>query len=421
MFQILKDFVNILPTFLIKFLHKLFCWYHSYICRLKDSQTPYTPPTWEKGGKIRIAFYHISGLHFGGTEKFLQIIAKHLDPNKFEVFFIYSSKSRTKDNLPSDTRKEYLLNSHVKLIEFEYESIDTTYPFYVKGTKPRLNQLLNQLRPHVVMSAGTGYPEYPLNIETKVPIIYTNNFGAGNTQKNFFSHICVSNTVANMTKRVTSSEKVITMYVQSEKPIFDTEDGKLLRARFNIPTTDTVFGRIGRASDDIFDPIGIKAFEKVVATRSDVHYLIMAAPPLFKTYVDEHKVKNVYFLPASGKESDVWAFHNAIDVLAHFRFDGESFGLNIAESMIVGNPIITHKSHIWNAHLEYLDNNFSRVANKDDFEQYARFMVEFADLHKNGGLLHLRKAAAKKASDIFIIDNNIVKIENLIIDHLSTP
>lgn len=419
MFSILKDVVNILPTFLIKFLHKLFCWYHSYVCRLKDSQTPYTPPLWKKGERIRILFYHISGLHFGGTEKFLQIIAKHLNSDKFEAFFVYSPKSRTVDNLPSDTRKPYLRNTTIKLIPFDYVAIERKYPFYVKEMKPSLNQILNEIKPHVVFSAGTGYPEYPLNIETKVPIIYTNNFGAGNTQKNFFSHICVSHTVANMAKKIIPEEKITVMYVQSENPL-DTGKGKALRLKFNIRATDTVFGRIGRASDDIFDPIGIKAFEKVVATRSDVHYIIMAAPPLLKKYINEHNIKNVHFLPASGNEEDVWAFHYAIDVLAHFRLDGESFGLNIAESMIVGNPIITHKSHIWNGHLEYLDDSFSRVADKNDFSQYASFMLDFAELKKNNLLNNLGLKAQEKAQKLFLIENNIKKIEDIITKHLST-
>src|SRR5689334_12661191 len=45
--------------------------------------------------KKKILFYHISGLSFGGTEKALQIIAKHIDKEKYDVFFMYSSKPRT--------------------------------------------------------------------------------------------------------------------------------------------------------------------------------------------------------------------------------------------------------------------------------------------------------------------------------------
>ena len=43
-------------------------------------------------GRPRVLFYQLSGMSFGGTEKNLQILAKHLSPDKYDVFFMYSSK-----------------------------------------------------------------------------------------------------------------------------------------------------------------------------------------------------------------------------------------------------------------------------------------------------------------------------------------
>lgn len=85
----------------------------------------------------------------------------------------------------------------------------------------------------------------------------------------------------------------------------------------------------------------------------------------------------MHFLDPIYAEEDVWAFHNAIDVLAHFRYDGESCGLNIAESMLSGNPIISHRSRIWNAHLEYLSQDNSFVAGIDDIDAYGNAMEFF--------------------------------------------
>ncbi|MBC7981814.1 hypothetical protein H7X65_01940, partial [Candidatus Parcubacteria bacterium] len=133
-----------------------------------------------------------------------------------------------------------------------------------------------------------------------------------------------------------------------------------------------------------------------------------------KKLVIEKKIPNVHWLEPSYLEDEVWAFHQAIDVLAHFRNDGESFGLNIAESMLVGNPILTHKSHIWNAHLEYLDNSFSRYTDKDDYEQYAKNMIEFAELHNSGKLKEMGQEAKIKAEGLFLIENCIGKYENII-------
>ncbi len=109
----------------------------------------------------------------------------------------------------------------------------------------------------------------------------------------------------------------------------------------------------------------------------------MTPPPILKKIVDEEKIPRVHFLPPSGKENDVWAFHGAIDVMSHFRRDGETSGVAIAESLTIGNPVITHKSHIWNAHLEYLTEECSRIAEIDDFNEYANYMEEFINLKVN--------------------------------------
>src|SRR3989338_3476490 len=412
--QTIKNILYKFPFSTRKILYGCYCSLKALHCSIKDKHSPFTPVKKVVTRKTKVLFYHVSGLHFGGTEKFLQILAKHLDKNKFDVFFVYSPKSRTSDNFPADSRRSYLENTGITLVPFDYEKIESKYPFYIQDAKPTLNKILNDYKPHVVISTGTGYPEYPLNMETKVPIIMLNNFGAANTQSNVVMNICVSDTVAKMAGRITPAEKLITMYVQSERPSLNMENGNAIRRKFGIDIADTVFGRIGRASDDIFDPIGILAFEEVVKERDDVHYLIMSAPPALKKMVIDRNIHNVHFLPASGQEKDVWAFHAAIDVLAHFRLDGESFGLNIAESMLAGNPIITHKSHIWNAHLEYLDDSFARIADKGDTHTYARYMLEFAKLKQMNQLADLGINAKSKAERLFLIENNINFFEEII-------
>lgn len=413
--QIIKKFLFKLPFSARYKLYGYYCSFKALECLTKEKNVTYTAEKHIAGEKIKVLFYHISGLHFGGTEKFLQILAKHLDKNKFEVFFVYSSKSRTPDNFPADSRRSYLEDTTITLLPFDYKKIELKYPFYIHNASPTLNQILNRVRPHMVISTGTGYPEYPLNLETRVPIIMLNNFGASNTQKNVVMNICVSQTVANLAKRITPAEKIMTMYVQSERPYLNTEDGSAIRRKFGIADTDTLFGRIGRASDDIFDPIGILAFEELLTKRDDVHYVVMSAPPALEKIVAERNIKNVHFLPASGYEKDVWAFHSAIDVLAHFRLDGESFGLNIAESMLAGNPIITHKSDLWNAHLEYLDDSFARVVEKDDYHTYASYMLEFTELKNTPKLKKMCESAQSKAQTLFLIENNISSFENIII------
>ena len=178
----------------------------------------------------------------------------------------------------------------------------------------------------------------------------------------------------------------------------EKERGKQIRKEFGISDNDFVFGRIGRNADSIFDPIGIRSFQKILKEFPKAHYIIMSSPPILAKIVHDENIPNVHFLPPSGDELSIWGFHYAIDCLAHFRYDGETFGLNIAESMYAGNPIISHRSHIWNAHTEYLSSSFARVAKEDDVEMFASYMKEFISIKENDPVLWKKMKTSANAS-----------------------
>lgn len=357
----------------------------------------------------RILFYDINGLSYAGTQKFEQILAKHLDKSKYEIYFMYSSKKHNE-------RKEYLENSGVKLIDFDYKEVSKDLPFYVSGMRPHIFDVIKENKIDILIVTGSGYPEFPTANITKMPIIFLNIFGSVSVQKNIVMHFCISNLLADILRFSLPSNKIEVMYVPSEGP--DNEAvvrGARLRESLDIKPEEMVFGRIGRPDDNIFDPIGIKAFKKSLMTYPDIHYLIMAPPPMLVNIVNDEKISNVHFLNPTADERSIWEFHYTIDAMAHFRYDGETCGLNIAESMLCGKPIITHESPIWNAHLEYIDNTFGRVAGINDVDAYADFMMEFVKLKKNSALQNLENSAKKKATEIFSVDIAIKKLENAII------
>jgi glycosyltransferase involved in cell wall biosynthesis len=137
----------------------------------------------------------------------------------------------------------------------------------------------------------------------------------------------------------------------------------------------------------------------------------MAPAPAAIDFVKEKNIPNIHFLPPSGNEKDIWAFHFAQDAMAHFRKDGETQGLNISESMLAAKPIISHKSTVWNAHVEYLANDFSRVAEVDAVDEYAGFMEEFIKLKASGQLAAMGQKAKQAGEQLFLIENNINTFE----------
>jgi glycosyltransferase involved in cell wall biosynthesis len=242
-----------------------------------------------------------------------------------------------------------------------------------------------------------------------------NIFGAPTIQENVKKIIYISNEVRKHAEKWTGYQKVATVsYCPIANPPIDIDT--TLRERLGIPLNAFVLGRIGRADDSIFDQIGIRAFAEVVKSHSDLHYIIMSPPPILEKIVAEDKITNVHFLPPSGKEADVWAFHKALDVFAHFRFDGETSGVAIAESLILGNPVITHRSRIWNAHLEYLAPDFAKIAEIDDVSSYAKYIVEFMEIKQNNPLEWQKTRAAALSCGEYNFSSKIYseKIRNMI-------
>lgn len=363
--------------------------------------------------KKNILIYHITALSFGGTEKNLQLIAKYLNKDKYNVYILHATD---KEN----NRLDYLKNENVHIIDFSYSRVEKHWPYVIHDMNPKIDDVINKYDIDLIITATPGQTIYPLIQIRKIPIIVLNIFGSFNIQKNIIKNICLSPDVKIKSSVIINEDKLSMQYIPSERPIINKDKSKNIRERFGIKDNELVFGRIGRSDDSIFDPIGLLAFEVTVKKYPNIHYIIMSPAPLAIKLVKERNIPNIHWLDPSYKEEDVWAFHEAIDVLAHFRRDGESFGLNIAESMLVGNPILTHKSHIWNSHLEYLEDDFSKYSEQDDYMQYSDNMIYMINKHNKGELKDIGEKARIKAEKLFLIENIIIKYENMIDRVIST-
>jgi glycosyltransferase involved in cell wall biosynthesis len=352
---------------------------------LKKSRTSHS--------KKRILIYHISGLSFGGTEKNLQMVANGL-VKEYEVYYMYAG---------TESRKGYLHND-IKLIPFSYTSVEKNSPYYISGMNPHIKQVIEDYEIDMLIVSDVGHALYPFITITDIPIVMINNFGAPTLQKNIAHVNYVSETVRDHAFFWIGNQTHSVLYTPTTRPM-KKEDVEDLRKELNIPDDHFVFGRIGRESDDIFDPIGIRAFQKVIEEYPSTHYIIMNAPPKLLKIIDEDKIPNVHLFSSKGDEAWVWKFHYALDALGHFRYDGETLGLNIAESLMVGNPILTHRSRIWNAHTKYLQPTFARIAEIDDVDMYAQNMKEFINAKKDlQTWKSMREAAYNAGHRLFDLD-----------------
>ena len=97
-------------------------------------------------GKTNILVYHISALSFGGTEKNLQMIAKYLDKNKYNVFLMHGTKTEK-------NRLDYLKDTGVNIIHFEYDKVQPRWPYFLYNMDPKLETIINENKIDCIITA----------------------------------------------------------------------------------------------------------------------------------------------------------------------------------------------------------------------------------------------------------------------------
>lgn len=101
-----QKIANKLPKWILPIARKAYCYYQKYatILASKKEAFSYVPHK----DKKRVLIYGISALSFGGTEKNLQIIAKYLDKEAYDVYFMYGTKPRKLGNYNAKMIEERL-------------------------------------------------------------------------------------------------------------------------------------------------------------------------------------------------------------------------------------------------------------------------------------------------------------------------
>ncbi len=312
--------------------------------------------------KYNLLFFHPQGLFYGGTEKLLQIFAKYLS-SEFNVFYAYAPQC-------GEERKEYFSGTAVKLVPFSFKSQRAYEPFDYAGLTPKVEDLINKYHIDCICLPVYSKYQFPLNtISAAMPFVLTSPFGHfatnGSVQRVFVSG------KSNLERMQRTGVKIAELIYD---PIEDFEPGYLNKG----PVNDVVvFGRVGRADNNIFDPISLKAYAKLEKKYGNkVKYEWLTPPPAAEQLAKELGLNN--FTVDPGTQQDYLPkFYQRVDILAHARKDGETFGKAIAEAMLAGLPIVTHRSHGYNEHLYLLDQSYARYSEPDDVEKYFENMEGF--------------------------------------------
>lgn len=298
--------------------------------------------------------HHSNLLGMGGTEKSMQYMLEHLKGAGHDCWCVHNRKY-------SDS-----IGSHREALLKRVLGEDRVLAY---SSEEEFFGLMRALRPDVFHAHRSGRPEFPL-----VPalrgfagkVVETNVFGGRDPDGPIDMTLYVNRQLLASGRWIMRRKHVL------YNPVKRPAHARDLRGELGIGVGTFVLGRIGRPDDHIFDPISLRALKLLEEEGlEDILYLVQSPPPAMLKAAAELGLKRVRFMetPVVGDE-EISAFYNTIDVLAHARRDGETFGLNIAEAMIHGKPVVSHLSRFANGHAGFV-RACGFLAPPDDHAAYA--------------------------------------------------
>lgn len=357
---------------------------------------------------MRIAFVKFAGLSSGGTERWLQYMAKGLGDRGYEVDFFYcdSAPYRGSNYVHPDTdpsRLRFLMESKVNLYQFSVGEKDVTKPDH-EWLETNFWDVFDESRYDFVQTAKAGPPEYPYN-RMKVPVFELVALDAGFDDS---TNIAWS-TLVSQTQRarwVQSGGRLARSNV-IPVPVFAPTTTENLRHALGIPIGDVVAGFHQAPRDEIYSDIPLRAFSTVYL--SNRHFIILSGSKKYRQQAKKMGLKNIHFLDFSSEPDCLSLFLNTLDVFAHGRKDGETFGTVFAEAMIHGKPCLSHISPKGsNGHIETIGPAGYVCTNLDSYS------TKLEDLYSNQNLRNkLGKDAVKHSSLYYSYESAVDELVNL--------
>ena len=330
--------------------------------------------------------HHSKTVGFGGTDKVAQIMCKYLNQMGPEAYLLYRDADTSR---LLEARRNI---GNARVFAYNYVATDEMLPPFTPAHST-LRTMLEVIDPDIFHIHRSGYPEWPADIYPEAKLVETNIFGYVDSTVNIDHIFYVSSSI----RRSMSNTSVMPNPVELPKTTRNRSRNKWLN-KLSLTDDVVLLGRVGRA--DNFTPISLLALKHL--NNSNVHYLVLSPCPAWKKFIDEHKINNVHLLDPILSDLELSEFYNAIDILAHARVDGETFGHNIAEAMIHGKPVISHRGITYNGHLEFLPDY---VADSKDYLQYSNFLNELvldSELRNRIGERNRKYAENNFAADVVV-------------------
>ena len=343
--------------------------------------------------KINIAFIKRGGLRAGGTERWLQFAAVTLAKSHYNVDYYYSIDGR------DENRIKYLKKNNVNLIPFRIKKIANSSKrewintdFWKKFNESDYDFI------STAMYCNTEYPFYKI----KKPIIASLLFG---TQVDLTRNIVHSFLPSEWLrqkwiKNGGSKIKSSVIPIPVEKPIISNN----LRKQLKLKNSHIVAGFHQRVDSNIFSNIPLKAFKNF--DKKNFYFLIMGGSDKYKKQAKKLRLKNIIFLPHNSDHLRISNFLNTLDIFAHGRSDGETYGTVFAEALIHGLPCLSHYTGIDDAQKKTMGPHGLFAKDLNEYTLYLKKLFFDYDYRQN--LTKGAKQFADKNYSSSVVEKKIV-------------
>jgi len=341
--------------------------------------------------KIRVAFIKYEGLTSGGTERWLQSVAAYLNKDAFETTYYYTGNSEA-------GREQFLLSHGVQTVQVRAGGLSASGQWLNTDFFEKFAE-----NPHdLIQTATDGRRTWPFHLLRK-PVVQSVHYDGGvdfspNVHHTFhLSSWWRERWIALGGSRRRSSVAVVGVDGPLEVPD--------MRASLGIPGNALVAGFHQRADDNIFSPIPLNAFAASAPAGS--WFLILGGSSLYSEQAARLGLGNFRRIPYSADRGTVSSFLRTLDIFAHGRRDGETFGYVFAEALLHKLPCLGHAARA-NAHRDTMGPGGLWAENEEEYAQALKRLFLEPDLRQ-----HLAERGERFARETYSNEAAISHIERI--------
>jgi glycosyltransferase involved in cell wall biosynthesis len=357
----------------------------------------------------------VNQLGLGGTEYALQLFAKFLNKQYFDVTVIGFLKGGERVKVLEDLGIEVIvMEGDFSRLPALLEKADVLHWHGGGALDSELFQILKTTKPKLVIQTNVFGIYEPSSLYDLID--YDLYISKMILVRRMESDKKLPNNFAN--KRKVLPYPVDIDHINSMRPsASDVSSYKKLSGLENL----FIVGRIGRPDNQKFDLITLTGFAYFAKKVPTARFLLIGATPEMISHAQSLGIKDKLIIKENTVDlQKLLIYYKSMDVFLAASQIGESFGMVIAEAMTIGIPVVTISTEDRdNAQIELMDNERSGLVVKRQKGAIARALNY---LYKNPEIREKLSSASKiKIAKDYQAQKIVGSLERLIFTHFQLP